>query len=141
MRVATLIWFGLVVMALGCGGDDAPPGNVSTGHNDHEDAGSTDTLCVDEDEDGYGVDCDLGADCDDTDPTQTNACFLCAQRPSKGCPCEPGTKPKSCDPEDVRTTRNGVMGTLVCTEGYQYCRDGALSECEIIQMYAMFNPD
>lgn len=140
MRVVTLLGLGFIVVALGCGGDDAPPGSVSANPGDG-DAGSRDELCVDEDVDGYGVNCDLGADCDDADPTQTNACFLCAQRPAKGCPCEPGTKPKSCDPADIRTTRNGVMGTLVCSEGYQYCRDGILSDCEIIQMYAMFKPD
>jgi hypothetical protein len=105
------------------------------------DAGDGESMCVDEDDDGYGRGCSDGPDCNDKDPDVTDECIRCGT-PNKGCPCEPGTKPLSgCKPEDKRVTMNGVRGVLMCTEGTRYCRDGAWSDCEAIQQYTTFVPD
>ena len=136
MRIAALCWLGCVLL-MSCAQDEAPPGAVSVGDFD---GGADADLCVDNDGDGCGAHCDRGADCDDSDASITNECRVCAT-PKQGCKCTPGTKPLDCDPADIRTTVNGVQGTLVCTEGFRYCRDGMYSDCEIIQMYARFIAD
>lgn len=137
MRIAALCWLSCLLL-FACGGSDVVPGGVSVGND--KDGGSDDDPCVDADGDGFGSRCRAGADCDDDDPEITNECRICAL-PNEGCACTPGTKPTMCDPDDVRTTVNGVTGTIVCTEGYRYCRDGKYSDCEIIQMYARFIAD
>jgi hypothetical protein len=127
--------FGLLCIALlvsvGCGDDESPPGMVSVGM---EDAGEPEP-CIDDDGDGFGLNCTRGDDCDDTNTAVTNQCVLCTKLVVKGCACEPGTKPMACDPDDIKTTRNGVRGTLVCSEGTRYCRDGFYSDCEALVEY------
>jgi hypothetical protein len=137
IRIAALCFLGCVLLT-SCAKDDAPPGGVSAGGD--FDAGGDEDLCVDGDGDGYGSGCDRGLDCDDADPMQTDECRRC-RVPTEGCACAAGTKPMSCVPKNMRTTINGVSGTIVCTEGYRYCRDGKYSDCEIIQMYARFIAD
>jgi hypothetical protein len=117
--------------SVGCGDEDgSPPGMVSV---DVEDAGTE--PCIDDDGDGYGANCMRGDDCDDSDTSITTQCVICTKVVATGCPCQPGTKPIACDPEDIKTTRNGVHGTLVCSEGTRYCRDGFYSECEALVEY------
>src|SRR5690348_14773907 len=74
MRIAALCWLGCVCL-MSCASEDAQPGGVSIG--DDHDAGGQD-LCIDEDGDGFGRDCDRGRDCDDADPSITNECRVCA---------------------------------------------------------------
>src|SRR4051812_24605078 len=145
MRIGALSLLG-VWLLIGCSGD---------GHHDAEDmdaavlsadSGTGSYECVDEDGDGFGKSCKKGRDCNDADPDITDLCFRCRdpKKPGKGCPCliDGGTPdPMKCDPDDLRTTQNGVMGTLVCSEGTRYCRDAAWSDCEIIFQYATFHPD
>jgi hypothetical protein len=100
----------------------------------HRDAGD-EYECVDEDGDGFGLYCDKGSDCDDGDPSVTDECRRCKQ-PKLNCPCKPGTMPMKCDPPDMHVEG----GTLVCSEGTRYCRDGFYSDCEIIGQY-VFVPD
>jgi hypothetical protein len=96
---------------------------------------------MDADGDGFGKYCPAGLDCNDHDPNVTDECVRCAM-PNLGCPCEPGTMPMRCDPHYAKkTTMNGQTGTLVCSEGTRYCRDGAYSDCEILFSYATFIPD
>jgi hypothetical protein len=123
--------FGLAVMVamLGaaCGGDGAaPPAKKVT----RSDAGSDEFMCVDDDGDGFGLYCELGTDCDDTDPEITDECRRCMS-PKEGCTCKPGTAPVKCDPPSIKV----AGGTLVCSEGTRYCRDSAWSACEIIGQY------
>lgn len=125
-------------MLFACKAQDTGPGAVSVGND--EDAGGVQDLCRDADGDGFGTGCDRGRDCDDADPMVTNECVICAT-PQQGCKCTPGTKPMMCTPDKKKVVVNGVSGTLVCTEGYRYCRDGLYSDCEIIQMYARFIAD
>jgi hypothetical protein len=130
MRSVT--WVRLLAICLGvwgvwsCGDDSAPPKKAT-----HRDAGD-EYACVDEDGDGYGTYCDKGADCDDTDPSITDACRRCTQ-PKLNCPCKPGTMPMKCDPPNIKVEG----GTLVCSEGTRYCRDGVYSDCEIIGQYVL----
>jgi hypothetical protein len=117
----------LFVGAWSCGDDDAPPKKAV-----HRDGGGDEYECVDEDGDGFGKYCDKGADCDDSDPNVTDICRRCAQ-PRLGCPCKAGTEPMQCDPPDMKVEG----GTLVCSEGTRYCRDGFYSDCEIIGQYVL----
>lgn len=139
MPVRALCLMALLVGLVGCGGDDDDDGStmVPTGRPD---SGSGSRRCVDNDDDGFGDFCSDGDDCDDDDPEVTDECRRCVV-PNKGCPCEAGTKPMSCDPKDLRTTQNGQTGVLVCSEGTRYCRDKKWSDCEILFQYATFVPD
>lgn len=131
--------YGLLMAALaGCGGDDGGgPEQVSAA-----DAGQGEgRRCIDEDDDGFSVGCSGSPrDCDDGDPTITDECRRCV-RPNEGCPCEPGTEAMHCDPDDMRVTRDGVSGVVICDEGTRWCRDGAWTACEILWQYATFVPD
>jgi len=125
MRIAALC---LVAWCLiGCGGDD-------DGGDDGAPSLTTDAG------DGFGRYCDEGPDCDDDDSEMTDECVRCAE-PNKGCPCEPGTKYMTCDPEDKRIVMDGMSGTLVCSDGARYCRRGLWSDCEILMEYSTFVPD
>jgi hypothetical protein len=140
---ARALWVMAVSMlvCIGCGGGDddddtGGAGKVSTTN----DGGMGSRRCVDEDGDGFGRFCVAGTDCDDTDPMITDECRRCLGV-AEGCPCEPGTKPMYCDPEDLHTTQNGKTGVLVCSEGTRYCRDSVWSNCEILFQYAKFVAD
>ena len=143
MRMTALWWplaLLLALSGLACGGGDSGPSGGTTVPASHPDGGAGRRVCVDEDRDGFGRYCDEGPDCDDTDPMMTDECVRCRE-PNKGCPCEPGTMPMYCDPEDMKTVMNGVTGYIVCSQGTRYCRDGAFSDCEILFQYATFVPD
>lgn len=114
-----------LLCAWGCGDDEPPPKPAP-----RRDAGEQ--KCVDEDGDGFGEYCDLGLDCDDEDPNVTDECRTCGT-PKVNCPCKPGTTPAKCDPPDIHVEG----GTLVCSEGTRYCRDGRYSDCEIIGQYVL----
>lgn len=118
----------LCVGAWSCGDDEAPPKKTV-----HRDSGPDEEyVCVDEDGDGFGQYCDKGTDCDDSDPNVTDLCRRCATA-REGCPCKPGSEPTKCDPPDIEVEG----GTLVCSEGTRYCRDGFYSDCEIIGQYVL----
>jgi hypothetical protein len=139
MRLGAVCCLGLLV-ALGCSGDDhagrGAAGGVSLGGSD----GGRRFTCIDEDGDGFGSNCASGPDCDDDDPSITDECVRCDRDPT-GCACEPGTPSVSCIPRDMRVTMNGVTGTLKCSEGARYCREGAWSGCEFLAQYTTFVPD
>ena len=139
MRLHTVLFLGLLPV-FGCnGGDDS--GVVKQRTVAKGDAAVASTVCVDKDHDGFGDNCNQGDDCDDSDPNITDECTRCAVV-NEGCPCEAGTKPMTgCKPAAVRATVNGQTGTVVCSEGVRYCRDGFYSKCEILQSYATFVPD
>lgn len=119
----------LLAAAISCGGDDTPaPGGPGIGNHD-DDAGKT--VCVDEDDDGWGKGCSKGDDCDDTDPDVTDECRRCRGGAVKDCPCKPGTQQVSCEPP----VKHVDGGTLVCSEGTRYCRDGNWGDCETIGEY------
>ena len=140
MRVGTLGCLATIAL-LACGGDDGGSGNDDDGLVvSGDDSGTGSRGCIDEDDDGFGRRCSAGLDCDDDDPSVTDECRRCIE-PNKDCPCDPGTPMMHCNPEDIRTTMNGVTGVLVCSEGVRYCRDAAWTDCEILWQYATFTPD
>lgn len=118
------------VVAWGCGGDGGASGDAGGGFVIGGDAGPS--LCIDDDDDGFGVNCGSSSkrDCDDGDPSITNECFRCRSS-GPGCPCKPGTAPASCKPPPIPT----VGGYYSCNEGTTYCRDGKWSPCEAIGQY------
>ena len=134
-------WFLGLLWALGCGGGDDGTGGTPRVSATDPDGGRGMRECIDEDGDGWGRNCEMGADCDDNDPEVTDECRRCV-KPNKGCPCEPGTAPEiGCKPPSMRGTKDGVAGTYVCSEGTRYCREGVWTECEFIKQYTTFIPD
>lgn len=92
-------------------------------------------VCVDEDMDGYGFQCELGVDCDDADPRLHTGCSSCA-RPNEGCDCAPDSAPEDCTlPPQLTET-----GGLQCREGTRYCRDSKWSACEGISTFEVPPP-
>lgn len=87
-------------------------------------------VCVDYDGDGYGLDCDPGDDCNDSNPSIHVGCGAC-DTPSEGCYCVAGSAPVTC------TLAPGLSrsGSLLCNEGTRYCRDEKWSACEGIRSY------
>ncbi|MDH5670859.1 MAG: hypothetical protein OEZ06_01860 [Myxococcales bacterium] len=127
-----------ILAVVGCGGDEKKePEMFSLGGDADASTTSDGDECVDEDGDGYGLRCEAGKDCDDTDPDVLDECFRCFE-PAEGCPCEPGTMPEFCTPEAVDVIENGVhVGRLVCEEGAFYCRDSQWSACEAVSSWVL----
>lgn len=92
-------------------------------------------LCIDDDGDGYGFNCNKATDCNDDDPTVHDACPAC-NTPETGCGCEEGTAPVSCYPDPEFTP----TGSLLCKSGTRYCRDGRWSACESINTFELDAP-
>lgn len=137
MRVGTLCCLAMIAL-LACGGGDS--GSGDDGLVTESDASTGTNRCIDEDDDGFGQRCTRGLDCDDDDPSVTDECRRCIE-PNEDCPCEPGTEMMHCIPEARRVTMDGVTGSLVCSEGARYCRDGAWTDCEFLAQYTSFIPD
>jgi streptogramin lyase len=90
------------------------------------------TTCVDDDGDGYGINCDLGLDCDDSDPLRALSCDAApdagpvVQPPDHcapgarlpGCPCA-GTE----DPVDCYDGEGDTLGVGICHGGSRYCME------------------
>lgn len=126
-RVSVLLWalaLASVLKACGDGGGHRP------GALPPVDAGYS---CVDVDEDGYGVDCPSGDDCDDNDATITDQCFSCLDNAVQtGCACEPQVG-LQCVPPPIPH----ADGLLICREGTRYCRDGFWTACEPLGEYVL----
>jgi hypothetical protein len=127
-RVVVFAWIcALACSFAACSGSDAKPPTLAVGN---EDDGGSDDACIDADGDGYGKNCRLGKDCDDTDPKITDQCRRCVVA-ALNCPCKLGTAAVRCDPP----VKHVAGGTLVCSEGTRYCRDGYWGDCETIGAY------
>ena len=78
--------------------------------------------CIDEDGDGFGVSCDLGEDCDDSNPNFNIICPDCTKANYPGCVCSGKSAPcYSADP----TTK----GIGKCKAGTQSCKAGIWQQC------------
>jgi hypothetical protein len=121
MRAIGLGMFLSVLWLAACGGDDG--GSPTVPVNPGDDGGMDNDDCVDNDGDGAGRRCPGGFDCNDDDPDVTD-CTSCNQ-PEKDCPCEEGTDPMVCDPDNLgeEMVVNGQL--LECTEGARYCQEAA----------------
>lgn len=74
--------------------------------------------CIDEDGDNFGVGCNLGDDCDDSNPNFNITCPDCTKGNVVGCVCK--TKSATCYSYDISFLGKGicVKGTQLCTGGY-----------------------
>lgn len=100
-----LPWLVVVASLTGCGGDDP--------------------ACADLDLDGWGAGCELGDDCDDTNPLRTDDCNTvpppdCAATPiASGCPClvgaSAGCYAGSAETRDVGPCR---AGRITCVNSH-----------------------
>src|SRR5690349_7564960 len=90
------------------------------------------TVCVDEDQDGFGRNCALGQDCDDHTATITNQCLKCAHDEA-GCACSADQQPVSCFLPD----QDLADGNVMCREGTRTCRSGVWSGCEDVHNYVV----
>lgn len=84
-------------------------------------------MCIDADHDGFGIDCEHGLDCDDSDPSVTDACYRCLGN-ANGCPCVPNSDAVSCDL--LTDTDHPLAGE--CHLGQRNCVEGAWGHCVAI---------
>ncbi len=80
--------------------------------------------CVDLDGDGYGTNCYLGADCDDTNPHFGVYCPPCANQTAEGCPCNADGLSEVCYEGDAAT-----VGVGECQLGQRFCQQGYWTAC------------
>jgi hypothetical protein len=83
------------------------------------------SVCHDEDGDGYGDGCRAGADCDDSDPSVTDACYRCST-PGPGCPCDVDGQHAGCG-----KVESVVGDQTVCGHGVMACESGTWGACVI----------
>ncbi|MBL8680114.1 MAG: hypothetical protein JNK05_13145 [Myxococcales bacterium] len=81
--------------------------------------------CQDGDNDGFGENCQRGADCNDFDRNVTNECYRCAT-PATGCSCSEEGATEACNVETDSTT---VGTTGVCHSGTRLCTGGRWQRC------------
>ena len=107
--LVTLVLAGVVVLGVrGCDCEDVQD-------QTYED-------CVDNDGDGYGENCMLGADCDDEDP-QLNFSCDCEDVPHAGCPCNAGDEEKCFEAE------RKLVDVGICREGTRRCEESEWTAC------------
>ena len=91
-------------------------------------------MCLDQDGDGFGVECEQGEDCDDSDPNLNVSCG-CAV-PNEGCSCEASAEPVDC----VLSREHTESGGMLCKTGVRYCQDGLWSSCTGIRSFEVPAP-
>ena len=102
---------------------------------DGSDATDTDrpsTRCIDLDDDGFGINCSAGIDCNDEDPSLTDECYRCLAN-APGCPCAPGTAPVSCDLDT--DTDHAFEG--LCNLGQRNCVNGEWGHCVEVGVHTL----
>lgn len=90
-------------------------------------------VCIDDDQDGHGFQCEQGDDCDDSDPSLQEGCRQTCRKPNEGCPCGADSRPTEC----AISPSLSASGSLLCGTGTRYCRDGTWSGCEGIKTFAV----
>lgn len=80
--------------------------------------------CVDLDSDGYGSNCYLGKDCDDSNPNFNVYCPPCAQQTQAGCKCSQEGAVEVCFEGDP-----GAVGIGECQLGQRFCQGGYWTGC------------
>ncbi|HEX5656722.1 MAG TPA: hypothetical protein VFX59_05975, partial [Polyangiales bacterium] len=88
-------------------------------------------MCIDQDGDGFGLQCTNGSDCDDDAPNLAGGCDAgvvptACTSPTQGCTCEEDAEPIVCNLPLTVTSTN----SLLCQTGTRSCRDGKWSACE-----------
>ena len=87
--------------------------------------------CLDSDGDGYGVNCELGLDCDD-DNADVNCADACGRRHA-GCPCDDEGRVEVCRTFGPLDT---IDGEGLCYAGTRTCTDGQWGPCGEMSPYA-----
>mgnify|MGYP001159570972 FL=1 len=94
------------------------------------DTGTPPQACIDNDQDGYGENCDLGPDCDDNDITRALDCQAVQDAGPVITPpehCTPGARLPGCpcagteEPVDCYDGSRETMGVGICHAGARYC--------------------
>jgi DNA-binding beta-propeller fold protein YncE len=80
--------------------------------------------CIDLDKDGYGKNCYLGTDCDDTNPFFNVYCPPCDTQTQEGCPCNQEGLIEICFEGDP-----GAVGIGECQLGQRHCQNDHWSAC------------
>lgn len=89
------------------------------------DPDSGEPVCqVDDDNDGYGLGCANGDDCDDMNPNFTVSCPDCSKPGTAGCLCKASDKPISC-----YSGSQEWLGKGICVQGAHQCKNGFWSGC------------
>lgn len=97
--------------------------------------------CIDYDNDGFGLYCEEGRDCDDLDDTVWEACEPNPDRcsmPRSGCPCEVEGQDIACLTPQPQVSEDG---SELCYAGVRVCQDGAWTACENMEPYIPPNSD
>ena len=98
----------------------APPGDEI----EEEPEVNPDQPCVDLDQDGYGPNCYLGADCDDSNPNFAVYCPPCGNQSVEGCKCSQDGAVEVCYEGDP-----GSVGIGECQLGQRFCQSGFWTGC------------
>jgi hypothetical protein len=101
-------------------------------------SGCEPTGCIDQDEDGFGLRCAMGTDCDDTNPERTRDCTLV---PAPDCDAAPSSPGCPCLPEQMETCYRGPPGTRgvgICRAGRTRCVNGHFGLCTGEQLPDLF---
>jgi len=80
-------------------------------------------LCVDPDGDGFGPNCDKGADCDNKNPNFSVICPDCTKKSYAGCACTGVAA-------NCYSGQAQWLGKGQCQAGVQLCKKGFWSECK-----------
>ena len=78
------------------------------------DMGPTPDPCVDNDKDGFGMNCPMGVDCDDNNPNFATTCPDCTTGSHPGCDCKAVAV-------NCYSGNAGNIGKGVCQAGVQLC--------------------
>lgn len=109
--------------------DELPIADPSGGAFEEVEVEPSDT-CLDSDGDGYGVNCEMGLDCDDEN-ADVNCADSCARRHA-GCPCDEEGRVELC-----RTfgPLDSIDGVDLCYQGSRTCSEGVWGHCEDMVPY------
>ena len=129
-RVSAVRWLA-VVFLFGCGGQGPVPPGVA---EDPEPVGPA--RCSDLDGDGFGLGCEAGPDCDESDAALHEGCISCGSRPQEGCACE-AAEPAECHSGAPVPDEHG---RLRCFVGHRDCVEGLWSSCVYDDAYPVDSP-
>lgn len=99
-----------------------------------------DANCIDRDDDGFGVHCEAGLDCDDTDNEIHSDCSttMSCTSPRAGCPCEDNGEEIECRTSNPVITDDGAS---LCYAGVRACADNLWSTCDSLYSYDPLSGD
>jgi len=88
-----------------------------------KDTGPPKLICIDKDKDGFGINCDAGPDCDDSNPNFAVVCPDCTKKNYVGCACKGVAA-------NCYTGNPQWIGKGVCQAGVQLCKGGYWGDCK-----------